>query len=190
MAFMNARKRNKTLTYVIVAFVSVGLLLSVSLYWVGGSPDPVTGSAPAGSLEASAVQDFNSGFDLLQQGKNKEGVQKFNSAIKGFEAALKATPDNVQVLGDLATSYFYIGNVDKAIQLANKALEIDPNFSTARVNLAIYLFEGKKNAEEAVKELKKIGKSDYNYQRAQDLIAQFEITGTQPPVDNNVTPKN
>ncbi len=180
MAFMNARKRNKVMTYIIVGFVSAGLLLSVSLYWTGGSFSGSGGSGSTVSTEYLANQDFEAALKLLGQGKSKDAANKFASAIQKYEEVLKTTPDNILVLGDLATSYHYTGNTDKAIELVKKALEINPDFSTARMNYAIYLFEGKQNKEEAIKELGKIGKEDPNYQRAQELIASFNNSSTLP----------
>ncbi len=190
MAFMNARKRNRMLTYVIVGFVSVGLLLSVSLYWTGGSFSGGS-SNTATSTESSANQDFEAALDLWGKGKTKEAAKKFTSAIKGYEEVLKTTPENIAVLGNLATSYHYTGNTDKAIETVKKALEISPSFSVARINYAIYLFEGKQNKEEAIKELEKIGKDDPNYGRAQELLQAFKNSSPTlpaPPQNGNTPP--
>ncbi len=174
MAFMNARKRNKMMTYVLVGLISVGLLASVSIYWTSGSSYSGTPNTTGVSVEAQAVQDFSDGSALLgQSGKEKEGQEKLTSAIKGFEQVLKKNPKNLPVLGDLATANFYMGNVDKAIELANQALKIDPNYSVVRVNLARYLFYGKNNGDAAAAELKKIAKSDSFYQNAQDLLSEI-----------------
>ena len=193
MAFMNAKKRNKTLTYVIVAFVSVGLLLSVSLYWTGGSYSGTGGagspSAPSGS---TANQDFEAAMNLVQQGKDAEAMDKFLSAIKGYETILKNDPnppDKIAVLGDLATSYFYTGNPDKAIELAQQALKINPNYSIAKLYLAIYLSEGKNNSAEAIKVLKTITKDDPYYNDAQQQIDRISKKSTLPAQDTLPPPK-
>ena len=128
MAFMNARKRNKNLTMVLVALISAGLLLSVSLgYFTGFSTPSVVPdvSTPiAGSGESAAIQKFQSGSSLLEQGKTDEALKFFEEARKGFEEVVKNDPNNIQSLGDLATTYFYLGDADKAIETANKALAI------------------------------------------------------------------
>jgi tetratricopeptide (TPR) repeat protein len=188
MVFMNARKRNKTLTYVIVAFVSVGLLMSVSLYWTGGSS--YSGSTGTGSsTENVANTDFESAMNLISQGKSKEAGEKFAAAISGYEEALKSTPNNYVVMGDLATSYFYTGNTDKAIEIVKKSLAIRPDFSQARLNYAIYLQEGKKNTVAAIQELEKIGKNDTNYSRAQEFISRFKASGLPPQTGVKLPPK-
>jgi tetratricopeptide (TPR) repeat protein len=188
MVFMNARKRNKTLTYVIVAFVSVGLLMSVSLYWTGGSS--YSGSTGTGSsTENVANTDFESAMNLISQGKSKEAGEKFVVAISGYEEALKSTPNNYVVMGDLATSYYYTGNTDKAIEIVKKSLAIRPDFSQARLNYAIYLQEGKKNTVAAIQELEKIGKNDTNYSRAQEFISRFKASGLPPQTGVKLPPK-
>lgn len=178
---MNARKRNKTITLVIVAFVSIGLLLSVSLYWQNSSSIP-TGAAPvSGSPEDIAVRDFSQGLTFMQQQNTAQAQKKFESAIKGFEEVIKKDPKNFQTLGDLATAYFYTGKVDKAIENVKKALEISPNFTTARLNYAIYLFYGKNDSKGALAEIKKIPKGDINYNQAQQLIKDFSKNNSAVP---------
>lgn len=180
MAFMNARKRNKTLTYVIVGFVSVGLLLSVSLYWSGGSGTTSYTNGSASALETAAVQDFSAGDQLRQQGKTADANKKFADAISKFEEVLKADPNNIAVMGDMATAYFYSGKTDKAIETARKALQVNPKYTTVRMNLAIFLSDQNKTTE-AINELKQVPKSDSEYQKAQDLIQQLSTSGNLLP---------
>ncbi|MHB9094804.1 MAG: tetratricopeptide repeat protein [Eubacteriales bacterium] len=191
---MNARNRNKTITIIMVGLISVGLLASVSIgYWGGSFSTPSSNAAntTSGSTEYLATQDFETALTLIQKGKSDEAGKRLTSAIKGYEEVLKKTPNNIQVLGDLATAYFYMGNTDKAIELAKKALTIQPKYSTVRVNYAKYLFYGKNNSAEALKELKKIEKGDVNYQEAQSLIADINKApgNTLPPQGNTLPPQ-
>lgn len=192
MAFMNARKRNKMLTYIIVAFVSVGLLLSVSLYWSGGTGTGTSNTysnGTASALEAAAVQDFAAGDQLKQQGKIKEANEKFAQAISKFEQVLKSDPNNIQVLGDLATAYFYSGKTDKAVETARKALQIEPKYTTVRVNLAIFLSDQNKTSE-AINELKQVPKGDSMYDKAQELLQQLNTNGNLVPQGGGAPPQN
>jgi len=189
MAFMNARKRNKTLTYVIVAFVSVGLLLSVSLYWAGSSGSTNYSNGSASALETAAVQDFSAGDQLRQQGKTADANKKFADAISKFEEVLKADPNNIQVMGDMATAYFYSGKTDKAIETARQTLKVNPNYTTVRMNLAIFLSDQNKTTE-AINELKQVPKSDPDYQKAQDLLQQLSTSGNLPPQGGGAPPQN
>ena len=177
MAFMNARKRNKKITYIIVALVSAGLLIT-TIPSIGSF---VANNSSYGTSNARAVSDFQAGMDLVQRGKDKQAEVKFDAAIKGFEETLKADPENLQVLGDLATAHFYRGNVDKAIELAKQALEIEPKYTNVRRNYAIYLFYGKNDPVEALKQLDMIEKGDVNYESAQQLKAGINAELMQPP---------
>ena len=193
MVFMNAKKKNKTIIAVLVGALSLGLLLSVSLYWQGGgSATTTTGSgAPVTGQLGQALDDFNQGGTLMQQGKQADAQKKLNAAKTGFEAILKTDPKNYQVLGDLATTYFYLNNTDKAIETAKKALEISPNFGPARLNLGIYLGYGKNNPTEAIAELKKVQKGDPSYGKAQEIIAELgQMQKALPPSSGSTLPPN
>ncbi len=175
MAFMNAKKRNKTITYIIVVLISVGLLATTLPIGISAIGSYITGDSgnSSGSLEDMAGQDFVEAESLWRQGKKDDAGKKFASAIKGFEEILKRNPNTLNkeaILINLGESYFYTGNTDKAIELARKALEIKPDYSIARINLAIYLFEGKNSGNEAIRELQKIPADDSYYQTAQQLM--------------------
>ncbi len=193
MVFMNAKKRNKPIIMFLVGMISLGLLMSVSVYFMGdysGSANTAANNAAPGSAEAKAVQDFQQGMTLIQQQQADEAQKKFADAKSGFEEVLKKDPNNVQVLGDLATTYFYMNNADKAIETVKKALEINPDFTTARLNYGIYLAYGKNNTADAIKELEQIKKGDFNYDQAQKLIGDISQLSTQPllpPKGNNAS---
>lgn len=72
-------------------------------------------------------------------------------AIPHWEKALELAPEDEQVAGDLATSYFYSGDSEKAIETARAAIELNPDYATVWYNLGIYLqttgdIEGAKEA--------------------------------------------
>lgn len=194
MAFMNARKRNKRIIIIFVVLISVGLLgttipmgFSYIGDYIGGGNKGTTGLS--GSTEDRAVQDYVEGVNLMQQQKPDAASEKFASAIKGFEKVLESDPRNLPVLGDLATTYFYSGNVDKAVYIAEKALEIEPKYTTVRLNYARYLFYGKNDADNAIKQLDQIEESDTYYQDAQQLKQEIESVNSQPPLPQNNQPQ-
>lgn len=194
MAFMNARKRNKRIIIIFVVLISVGLLgttipmgFSYIGDYIGGGNQGTTGLS--GSTEDRAVQDYLEGVNLMQQQKPDAAGKKFASAIKGFEKVLEANPRNLPVLGDLATTYFYSGNVDKAVYFAEKALEIEPKYTTVRLNYARYLFYGNNDADNAIKQLDQIEESDTYYQDAQQLKQEIESMNSQPPLPQSNQPQ-
>lgn len=193
MVFMNARKQNKTIIMLVVGFVSIGLLLSVSLYFMpSGYSTPNAGTqVTGGSAEDTAVQNFQQGMSLIQQGKNADAQKKLALAKTQFEEVIKKDAKNVQSLGDLATVYYYLGDPDKAIETVKKALEVNANFTTARLNYGVYLAYGKNNTKDAIAELKKVPKGDFNYDKAQQMITEINQINipknTLPaPAGNNV----
>ena len=191
MAFMNAKKRNKRIIIVFVILISVGLLgttIPMGFSYIGDYVNNNGGSSGAvsGSVEDRAVQDYAAGVGFLEQGDVDAANKKFASAIKGFEEVLEGEPQNLPVIGDLATTYFYSGNVDKAVYLAKKALEIEPKYSTVRINYARYLFYGKNDADEAINQLNQIEEGDINYEAAQQFIQEIESANKAlPPIPQN-----
>lgn|GEM_PF-1385116 len=187
MAFMNAKKRNKTITYIIVGLVSVGLLattLPMGISAIGSYVGNNSGSGSSGSvrvIESKAIQDFQEAGNLMQKGKEEAAAKKLTAAINGFEEVLKSEPKNLPSMGDLATAYFYSGNVDKAIEWANKALEIEPRYTVVRINYARYLYYGKNDSEGAITQLNQIDKEDSYYQDAQNLLAEINSAPVGPP---------
>lgn len=123
--------------------------------------------------ENLGVEYFNLGTANLQQNKSAEGQQQLKLAIAEFEKVLEKNPANAPVAGDLATSYFYTGNTDKAIEYARKALAVDPNLAPARMNLGIFL-AGKQQYAQAIEELKKIPAGTPEETRGKDLIKQYQ----------------
>lgn len=128
--------------------------------------------------ENLGVEYFTLGTNNLQQQKPAEGQQQLKLAIAEFEKVLEKDPKNAPVLGDLATSYFYTGNTDKAIEYARKALVVDPNLAPARLNLGIYL-ASKQQYAQAIEELKKVPPGTQQESQAKDMIKQYqEIMGS------------
>jgi tetratricopeptide (TPR) repeat protein len=123
--------------------------------------------------ENLGVEYFNLGTNNLQQQKQAEGQNQLKLAIAEFEKVIEKNPKNAPVLGDLATSYFYTGNTDKAIEDARKALEVDPNLAPARLNLGIYL-ASKQQYAQAIEELKKVPAGSQQETSAKDMIKQYQ----------------
>ncbi|MBK8601390.1 MAG: tetratricopeptide repeat protein [Flavobacterium sp.] len=74
-----------------------------------------------------------------------------------FEKAYQIAPYQIQVLNNLAGSYSFQGDRQKAIKYYQKALEISTNFEEARLNLASVYYNEKQ------------------YDKAFDVIEKFNI---------------
>lgn len=91
-----------------------------------------------------------------------QGLASFNlnekaESVTLFEKAYQIAPYQIQVLNNLAGSYSFQGDRQKAIKYYQKALEISTNFEEARLNLASVYYNEKQ------------------YDKAFDVIEKFNI---------------
>lgn len=81
-----------------------------------------TGCAPAGA------RALKKGEELIQEGK-------YSEAVKQFEEATTALPNNPKAWNHLGLGYQYAGDPKKAVQAYRQALTLDRNLTAARLNL-------------------------------------------------------
>lgn len=111
------------------------LIFSLGFLFVAG----VTGCAPAGA------RALLKGQRLIKEGK-------YSEAVKKFEEATEALPDNAKAWNYLGLGYQYAGDEKKAAQAYQKALNLDRNLTSASYNLGnLYLEHG--NFSEAIARL-------------------------------------
>ena len=77
--------------------------------------------------------------------------QRREDAIKAYQAALKFTPDNATIWGNLGWSQYEAGQYEAAIQNSRKALELDASLAYVRLNLGL-TYATQNNWSEALKE--------------------------------------
>ena len=90
----------------------------VTMAPVGSAPAGGTAAAPAAAKPDPAVAAYNEGAELANAGKDAEAIAK-------IEEAVAAKPDLTAGYQALAKLYVRTKNYDKAIDRANKVLEID-----------------------------------------------------------------
>ena len=73
--------------------------------------------------------------------------QRYELALKDFQAAYKVNPYHIHVLNNLATSYEMRGDHKKAKEFYVKVFDVCPTFKETRVNLAAILYNEKKYVE-------------------------------------------
>jgi cytochrome c-type biogenesis protein CcmH/NrfG len=119
-----------------------------------------TGSAPAGqpgqtaqpldiarsqALEKEAAEKPRDAEVRTQLGNLYFDAERYADASKWYEASLQLAPANPDVSTDLAVSYYYSNQVDKALAQFAKSLEINPKHTKTWLNLGIVRAFGKQD---------------------------------------------
>ncbi|MFH1191277.1 MAG: tetratricopeptide repeat protein, partial [Candidatus Omnitrophota bacterium] len=67
-------------------------------------------------------------------------------SIEMNEKSIQLNPVYIEALNNLAADYAETNNIDAAIRLWNKCLEINPDFTVAHFNLSVFYFLRKEYA--------------------------------------------
>ena len=78
-------------------------------------------------------------------------AEQFDDAIEWYEAALKLSPNDVNVSTDLGVSYYYTNNPDRALGQLDRSLAIDPKHAKTLLNIGIVKAFAKQDLEGASK---------------------------------------
>ena len=155
-----------------VAFGVAGILFGLIAGWVIGSqqaagrpavPTPAAQAAPAAQDARPAVLDqaqVNALTSIAERDPSNPkprvdlanlyfDAQRFDDAIKWYEAALKLDPKDVNVSTDLGIAYYYTEQTDKALAQFTKSLSIDPKHVKTLLNMGIVKAFGKQDLEGA-----------------------------------------
>ncbi len=97
-----------------------------------GLPDPALDGL--GAMLKSTMVHFAAGVRAMKAGDAE-------AAIRGFEAALAAHPEDALAAYNLALAHLELGRREETTRWLERALEIDPDFRNAHYNLASLLAE-------------------------------------------------
>jgi tetratricopeptide (TPR) repeat protein len=166
-----------------VIYGIAGTCFGLILGWIIGSqqagPRPVATAAPAATQSAPAPAgnaaapppiDLQRASTLEQQAKGAPAAaavraelgnlyfdgQRFDLAIPWYEAAYKLDPKNINVSTDLAVSYYYTEQADKALAQLDKSLALDPKHATTLLNQGIVRAFGKQDFKGAIESWDKV----------------------------------
>jgi Tfp pilus assembly protein PilF len=90
------------------------------------------GAAPAyADSRSDARSEVAFGIDVAQKGLWREAIYR-------WEKAIQLDPTYAAALNDLAVAYEHEGQLDKAKQAYEKALEIEPNNAQIRQNYELF----------------------------------------------------
>jgi tetratricopeptide (TPR) repeat protein len=158
-----------------VAFGVAGIAFGLIAGWIIGSQQaalrtpasaPVAAAAPAADAEPRAAILDETKVNALKAVAEREAnnpkprvdlanlyfdAQKFDDAIKWYEAALKLSPTDVNVSTDLGVAYYYTNNPEKALEQLDHSLKIDPKHAKTLLNIGIVKAFGKQDLEGASK---------------------------------------
>jgi tetratricopeptide (TPR) repeat protein len=157
-----------------IAFGIAGIAFGLIAGWVIGSEQakvrtpaaaaPAAASAPAAeagpraaildetkvnALRAVAEREATNPKPRIELATLYFDAEKFDDAIKWYEAALKLNPNDVNVSTDLGVSYYYTNNPDKALAQLDRSLKIDPKHAKTLLNIGIVKAFAKQDLEGA-----------------------------------------
>jgi tetratricopeptide (TPR) repeat protein len=158
-----------------IAYGIAGIVFGLIAGWVIGTQQatarppaaaPVAAAAPAGDSESRAAILDETKVTALKTVAEREttnpkprvelanlyfDAEKFDEAIKWYEAALKLNPSDVNVSTDLGVAYYYTNDPDKALAQLDRSLKLDPKHAKTLLNVGIVKAFAKKDLEGASK---------------------------------------
>ncbi len=97
------------------------------------------------ALEKAAAEQPNDADVRTQLGNLYFDAERYPDAAKWYEASLAIAPSNPDVSTDLAVSYYYSNQVDRALAQFARSLEIDARHTKTWLNLGIVRAFGKQD---------------------------------------------
>ena len=160
--------------YILAGFC---LVLGVALgYLFRGSASPAAASAAGNSVNQAvapllaALKNNPDDFNTLVQVANLyyDGKQ-YPDAVKYYQLAVKGQPTNPDVLTDLGTSLWYLGDADGAIKNFEKALKYRPDHPGTLFNLGVVRWQGKLDPKGAIAAWEELLRLNPNYPQKQEV---------------------
>lgn len=113
-------------------------------------PPPELDQARVAELQRGAEERPNDAAPRAQLGNLYFDAERFEEAIRWYEAALELDPKDVNVSTDLGVSYYYTNQPDRALQQFEHSLSVDPRHTKTILNMGIVRAFGKQDLEGAV----------------------------------------
>lgn len=79
--------------------------------------------------------------DYYQEGVELLRSERHHDALTSFRLALRESPNDTDVLQQIAVTYTHIGMTDEAVRTYRRVLELQPNASGAHYGLAFLLLQ-------------------------------------------------
>lgn len=160
-----------------ILFGVAGIFFGVLVGWIIGAQQ-AAGVAPAAAAQAAPAQSSAGStqqsappFDESRAAQLKAGAdrnpadaetrvqlgnlyfdaERYDDAVRWYEAALEIDPKNVNASTDLGIAYYYSNQPDRALAQFDKSLELDPKHSKTLLNIGIVRAFGKQDLAGAEK---------------------------------------
>jgi tetratricopeptide (TPR) repeat protein len=114
------------------------------------APPPLN-EAEVQRLKEIADKDPSNATPRTQLGNLYFDAERYDDAIRWYQAALELDPTNPDVSTDLGVSYYYTNQPDKALAQFTHSLEIEPKHTKTMLNQGIVLAFGKQDLDGASK---------------------------------------
>lgn len=156
----------------IALIVVVVMILGIGAYYVIPKDTPQLGGGQV------AGPGGGSGLALVDQGNAAYDNGDYVAAIGYYEKALQQRPNDVNVMVDLGTAYYYKRPSDpsRAVYYYDKAIQVDSRFPNAHFNRAIVLssINDYVGAVESLNNLLKIVSTGPQADKARQMLKDFE----------------
>lgn len=105
------------------------------------------------NLISGGTDAASGGPDYYREGTELLRDERFHEALTSFRLALRESPNDVDVLQQIAVTYTRIGMLEEAVRTYRRVLEVKPHASGAHYGLAFLLLQ-RGEQDEAVAHLR------------------------------------
>ncbi len=132
------------------------------------------------ALQQQIAEDPQNPDYLTETGNLYYDLQKYDKAIEYYQQSLNIRPGDAGVETDLAISFHYLGQSDKALETLDKVLEYQPGFPLAMFNKGVILAQAKNDVQGAIEVWDELLQTDLDFSQKDDLqqmIHQLKTAG-------------
>ena len=115
----------------------------------GTSRAAVLDETQVNALKTVAGREASNATPRVQLGNLYFDAERYDDAITWYGAALKLSPNDVNVSTDLGVSYYYSNQPDKALAQFDRSLSLDPKHAKTLLNVGIVKAFGKQDLDGA-----------------------------------------
>jgi len=137
---------------------------------------PALDEAQATALRTIAEKDPANVQSRVQLGNMYFDAERYQDAIRWYEAALALNPNDVSVSTDLGVCFYYTDQADRAVRQLEQSLRLDPKHTKTLLNLGIVKAFGKQDipgATAAWEQVVKLDPASPEAQAAQRALANL-----------------